>query len=150
MIGPTAQDLLRKLLVKDPHRRLGSGPRGSEDIKAHSFFKVLLTFNHSRPQHVLPPLTPNSSRLLLVSSPQGLNWADLAQRKVPSPFKPELKSELDVGNFAEEFTGMDPVYSPASTPPSTGRLFQVRMFNSLIINQIMQSDGLRLFSAEFF
>uniref|UniRef100_A0A8C4I686 non-specific serine/threonine protein kinase n=1 Tax=Dicentrarchus labrax TaxID=13489 RepID=A0A8C4I686_DICLA len=93
MIGPTAQDLLRKLLVKDPHRRLGSGPRGSEDIKAHSFFK-------------------------------GLNWADLAQKKVPSPFKPELKSELDVGNFAEEFTGMDPVYSPASTPPSTGRLFK--------------------------
>lgn len=43
MIGPTAQDLLKKLLVKDPHRRLGSGPRGSEDIKAHSFFKVLLT-----------------------------------------------------------------------------------------------------------
>lgn len=43
MIGHTAQDLLKKLLVKDPHRRLGSGPRGSGDIKAHSFFKVLLT-----------------------------------------------------------------------------------------------------------
>uniref|UniRef100_A0A665XBR5 non-specific serine/threonine protein kinase n=1 Tax=Echeneis naucrates TaxID=173247 RepID=A0A665XBR5_ECHNA len=97
MIGPTAQDLLKKLLVKDPHKRLGSGPRGAEDIKAHSFFK-------------------------------GLNWAELAQKKVPSPFKPELKSELDVGNFAEEFTGMDPVYSPASTPPSTDRLFQESQF----------------------
>uniref|UniRef100_A0A8C9ZMB8 Ribosomal protein S6 kinase n=1 Tax=Sander lucioperca TaxID=283035 RepID=A0A8C9ZMB8_SANLU len=97
MIGPTAQDLLKKLLVKDPHKRLGSGPRGSEDIKAHTFFK-------------------------------GLNWADLAQKKVSSPFKPELKSELDVGNFAEEFTGMDPVYSPASTPPSTDRLFQESHF----------------------
>lgn len=61
----------------------------------------------------------------LVFVQQGLSWADLAQKKVPSPFKPELKSELDVGNFAEEFTGMDPVYSPASTPPSTDRLFQV-------------------------
>uniref|UniRef100_A0A8C5G6S4 Ribosomal protein S6 kinase n=1 Tax=Gouania willdenowi TaxID=441366 RepID=A0A8C5G6S4_GOUWI len=97
MIGHTAQDLLRKLLVKDPHRRLGSGPRGAEDIKAHSFFK-------------------------------GLNWADLAEKKVASPFKPELKSELDVGNFAEEFTGMEPVYSPASTPPSTDRLFQESQF----------------------
>uniref|UniRef100_A0AAX7SGI9 Ribosomal protein S6 kinase n=1 Tax=Astatotilapia calliptera TaxID=8154 RepID=A0AAX7SGI9_ASTCA len=85
MIGPIAQDLLKKLLVKDPHKRLGSGPRGAEDIKAHPFFK-------------------------------GLNWDDLAQKKVASPFKPELKSELDVGNFAEEFTGMDPVYSPAITP----------------------------------
>uniref|UniRef100_A0A673A1P8 non-specific serine/threonine protein kinase n=1 Tax=Sphaeramia orbicularis TaxID=375764 RepID=A0A673A1P8_9TELE len=88
-----AQDLLRRLLVKDPHKRLGHGPGGAQDIKGHPFFK-------------------------------GLNWADLAQKKLPSPFKPELKSELDVGNFAEEFTGMDPVYSPASTPPSTDRLFQ--------------------------
>ncbi|XP_028838426.1 ribosomal protein S6 kinase alpha-4 isoform X1 [Denticeps clupeoides] len=93
LISPIAQDLLKKLLVKDPHKRLGSGPRGAEDIKAHPFFK-------------------------------GLNWTDLAQKKLPSPFRPELRSELDVGNFSEEFTGMDPVYSPASTPPSTDRLFQ--------------------------
>lgn len=56
---------------------------------------------------------------------QGLNWSDLAEKKVQSPFRPELRNELDVGNFAEEFTGMEPVYSPASTPPSTDRLFQV-------------------------
>lgn len=41
IIGPLAQDLLRKLLVKDPHKRLGSGPRGAEDIKCHPFFKVI-------------------------------------------------------------------------------------------------------------
>lgn len=122
MIAPTAQDLLRKLLVKDPHKRLGSGPWGSEDIKAHPFFKVL----HKLVAH----LSLSLSELFLFShvSKQGLNWADLAQKKVPSPFKPELKSELDVGNFSEEFTGMDPVYSPASTPPSTGRLFKVKTY----------------------
>ncbi|KAJ8405177.1 hypothetical protein AAFF_G00321680 [Aldrovandia affinis] len=92
-ISPLARDLLRKLLVKDPRKRLGSGPRGAEDIKGHPFFK-------------------------------GLSWSDLAERKVDAPFKPELRNELDVGNFAEEFTGMEPVYSPASTPPSTDRLFQ--------------------------
>lgn len=126
MIGPTAQDLLRKLLVKDPHRRLGSGPRGSEDIKAHSFFKVLLTWpaNHSNISLPHCPLGVTPCLCFFVPS-QGLNWADLAQKKVASPFKPELRGELDVGNFAEEFTGMDPVYSPASTPPSTGRLFKV-------------------------
>uniref|UniRef100_A0A4W5N0Z1 non-specific serine/threonine protein kinase n=1 Tax=Hucho hucho TaxID=62062 RepID=A0A4W5N0Z1_9TELE len=85
------KDLLRKLLVKDPHKRLGSGPRRAEDIKTHAFFKV---------------------------------WSDLAEKKVVSPFKPEIRSELDTGNFAEEFTGMNPLYSPASTPPSTDRLFQ--------------------------
>lgn len=125
MIEHIAQDLLKKLLVKDPHRRLGSGPRGAEDIKAHPFFKVLqvLTACHL---NICFPLqyVCNSSHLGSVCS-QGLNWADLAQKKVQSPFKPELKNELDVGNFSEEFTGMEPVYSPASTPPSTDRLFQV-------------------------
>uniref|UniRef100_A0AAQ4QY43 non-specific serine/threonine protein kinase n=1 Tax=Gasterosteus aculeatus aculeatus TaxID=481459 RepID=A0AAQ4QY43_GASAC len=58
MIEPTAQDLLRKLLVKDPHRRLGSGPRGSEDIKAHAFFKVrdCPSFSHHLPRS--PPSHP--------------------------------------------------------------------------------------------
>lgn len=136
MIEATAQDLLRKLLVKDPHRRLGSGPRGSEDIKAHPFFKVA--------PHSLTRLSPaTSSRSVLTThqppppSQQGLNWDDLAQKKVEAPFKPELKSELDVGNFAEEFTGMEPVYSPASTPPSTGRLFKVRHPCHCIWNKIM-------------
>lgn len=123
MIGHTAQDLLKKLLVKDPHRRLGSGPRGAEDIKAHPFFKVFISqTSHSSVSSVR---SFHIQQLSLHVPTQGLNWDDLAQKKVPSPFKPELKSELDVGNFAEEFTGMDPVYSPASTPPSTGRLFKV-------------------------
>lgn len=126
MIGHTAQDLLKKLLVKDPHKRLGSGPRGAEDIKAHPFFKVFISLT-SHSSVCLPCAASifSSCLLLLHVPPQGLTWDDLAQKKVPSPFKPELKSELDVGNFAEEFTGMDPVYSPASTPPSTGRLFKV-------------------------
>lgn len=64
MIGPTAQDLLRKLLVKDPHRRLGSGPRGAEDIKAHSFFKVLLTSTAS-PSNISPPVTSSHSSITL-------------------------------------------------------------------------------------
>uniref|UniRef100_A0A671U522 non-specific serine/threonine protein kinase n=1 Tax=Sparus aurata TaxID=8175 RepID=A0A671U522_SPAAU len=112
-------DLLRKLLVKDPHRRLGSGPRGSEDIKAHSFFK-------------------------------GLNWADLAQKKVASPFKPELRGELDVGNFAEEFTGMDPVYSPASTRilftlPGSHALLHQQKANKRTNPFTAQCDSHRLF-----
>lgn len=128
MIGPIAQDLLKKLLVKDPHKRLGSGSRGAEEIKAHPFFKVLLTSLIILVRYaslLVSFFSIHISFHLVFVFQQGLNWADLAQKKLPSPFKPELKSELDVGNFAEEFTGMDPVYSPASTPPSTDRLFQV-------------------------
>lgn len=64
---------------------------------------------------------PNNSPFSL----QKLNWEDLAAKKVPAPFKPVIRDELDVSNFAEEFTDMDPTYSPAALPQNCDRIFQV-------------------------
>nr|XP_033806925.1 ribosomal protein S6 kinase alpha-5 isoform X2 [Geotrypetes seraphini] len=55
---------------------------------------------------------------------QNINWVNLAAKKVPAPFKPVIRNELDVGNFAEEFTDMDPTYSPAAVPQNADRIFQ--------------------------
>lgn len=44
---------------------------------------------------------------------------------MPAPFKPVIRDELDVSNFAEEFTEMDPTYSPAALPQNCDRIFQV-------------------------
>ncbi|XP_068942099.1 ribosomal protein S6 kinase alpha-5 isoform X2 [Petaurus breviceps papuanus] len=88
-----AKDIIQHLLMKDPKKRLGCGPRDADEIKEHPFF-------------------------------QKINWDDLAAKKVPAPFKPVIRDELDVSNFAEEFTEMDPTYSPAALPQSSERLFQ--------------------------
>ncbi|XP_070609370.1 ribosomal protein S6 kinase alpha-5 [Erythrolamprus reginae] len=53
-----------------------------------------------------------------------INWNDLAAKKVSAPFKPIIRDELDVSNFAEEFTEMDPTYSPATIPEAADKLFQ--------------------------
>lgn len=37
-----AQDLLRRLLCKDPKKRLGAGPQGAQEVKNHPFFQVRL------------------------------------------------------------------------------------------------------------
>ena len=34
-----AKDLIKKFLILDPNKRLGSGPKGTENIKKHPFFK---------------------------------------------------------------------------------------------------------------
>lgn len=47
---------------------------------------------------------------------EGLNWPDLAAKKVPAPFKPNICNELDTNNFAEEFTKQDATDSPAIVP----------------------------------
>ncbi|XP_036099559.1 ribosomal protein S6 kinase alpha-5 isoform X7 [Molossus molossus] len=88
-----AKDLIQRLLMKDPKKRLGCGPRDADEIKEHLFF-------------------------------QKINWDDLAAKKVPAPFRPVIRDELDVSNFAEEFTEMDPTYSPAALPQNSERLFQ--------------------------
>ncbi|XP_053304774.1 ribosomal protein S6 kinase alpha-5-like [Spea bombifrons] len=90
-LSAEARDLLQKLLLKDPKKRLGA--TGACPIKDHPFFK-------------------------------GLDWDALAQRKVSPPFRPTLRSETDVSNFSDEFTSLDPVYSPADTPPSGAHVFQ--------------------------
>ncbi|XP_029453648.1 ribosomal protein S6 kinase alpha-5 [Rhinatrema bivittatum] len=88
-----AKEIIQSLLIKDPKKRLGCGPSGSEEIKKHPFF-------------------------------QNINWDNLAAKKVPAPFKPVIRDELDVGNFAEEFTDLDPTYSPAAVPQNADRIFQ--------------------------
>ncbi|XP_015424465.1 PREDICTED: ribosomal protein S6 kinase alpha-4 [Myotis davidii] len=119
-IGPVAQDLLQRLLCKDPRKRLGAGPQGAQEVKSHRFF-------------------------------QGLDWAALAARKIPAPFQPQIRSELDVSNFAEEFTRLEPVYSPAGSPPSgDSRIFQGYSFvapsilfdhNNAVMSDVLEAPG---------
>ncbi|KAG8522676.1 Ribosomal protein S6 kinase alpha-4, partial [Galemys pyrenaicus] len=119
-IGPVAQDLLQRLLCKDPKKRLGAGPQGAQEVKSHPFF-------------------------------QGLDWAALAARKIPAPFRPQIRSELDVGNFAEEFTRLEPIYSPAGSPLSGDpRIFQGYSFvapsilfdrNNAVMMDVLEAPG---------
>lgn len=59
------------------------------------------------------------------SNLQKIIWEELAAKRVPAPFKPVIRDELDVSNFADEFTEMDPTYSPAALPQNCDRIFQV-------------------------
>ncbi|KAK2892053.1 ribosomal protein S6 kinase alpha-5 isoform X1 [Channa argus] len=115
-IGPLAKDLIQGLLIKDPKKRLGSGPNGAENVKKHLFY-------------------------------QKINWEDLAAKKVPAPFKPVIRDELDVSNFADEFTEMDPTYSPAALPQNCDRIFQGYSFMapSILFNRnVVMDDHVQL------
>ncbi|KAF8924193.1 kinase-like domain-containing protein [Dissophora ornata] len=77
-ISPNAQDLIQKLLDKNPKTRMGSGPNAAEAvaaIKAHPFF-------------------------------QGIDFERLQTRDVTPPFQPHvgITGDLDVSNFDAHFT----------------------------------------------
>ena len=72
-LSQAAQDLLSRILVRDPEKRLGSGELDAEEIKTHEFFK-------------------------------DMNWVELANAKIPPPWRPEVAGSLDVSHFDTDFT----------------------------------------------
>lgn len=160
-ISRDVMDLLLKLLQKDPKVRLGG--KGAHEIKAHPFFKVLKweeiriicfqpfvlscgSSNHWRFELPVFWLTLRSTFCL-----QTVDWDLLSQKKIAAPFKPRIGDELDVSNFAEEFTDMVPTYSPAAVPKTADRIFKVQWTELLksqtlceTINGANSSDIFRL------
>lgn len=39
-MGPLAKDIIQRLLIKDPKKRLGSGPSGAQNVKSHPFYQA--------------------------------------------------------------------------------------------------------------
>ena len=52
-----AKDLLNKLFIKDPEKRLGSGPNGVNDIKSHIFFSSI-NWESILEKKIKPPFIP--------------------------------------------------------------------------------------------
>ncbi|KAI8340236.1 kinase-like domain-containing protein [Chlamydoabsidia padenii] len=74
-VSNQCRDLIRKLLQKDEHKRLGSRA-GASDVKSHPFFKSI---NFALLRHLEPPILP------LIQSPDGvdaLNFRKMAAESI--------------------------------------------------------------------
>ncbi|CAI5455679.1 unnamed protein product [Caenorhabditis angaria] len=80
-----AISIMRRLLRKTPDKRLGSGERDAEDVKAQRFFR-----------HI------------------NWDWDRLLNREIRPPFQPQIRDPEDVSNFDEEFTSEKAKYSSAT------------------------------------
>ena len=86
-LSGTSCNFIKKLLQRNPERRLGSQKstmfetRGTQELKNHSFF-------------------------------QGTNWVHVFERRREAPHVPTVNGELDTSNFDEEFTRASVLDSP--------------------------------------
>jgi len=69
------QDLIHKLLDKNAYRRLGSGPKGAKEVKAHPWFSKVF------------------------KDMLGFTWPKLEGRTNQAPYVPELESDEDDRHF---------------------------------------------------
>ncbi|KAL6436682.1 hypothetical protein ACFW04_004850 [Cataglyphis niger] len=76
-LSDTVWDLIRRLLIKDPRRRLGGGPGDAKELKDHPFF-----------MNAAPDFT----------------WEALEKKQIQPPIVPQITHELDTSNFSDEFT----------------------------------------------
>ncbi len=70
---------------------------------------------------------------------EGINWEDLAAKRVPAPFKPPLHNELDTNNFADEFTRQRACDSPGILPPHSNNeehLFRVSVVTRYLLQNV--------------
>ena len=56
-LSKEAVDILTKFFIKDPEKRLGSGPNGLNDIKAQPFF-ASINWQSILEKKIKPPFTP--------------------------------------------------------------------------------------------
>ena len=73
-----------------------------------------------------------------------VNWDDLLQKNIPAPFVPKIHSAIDVSNFSEEFTSMNPVDSPGLVPPNVEKVFKGYSFiaPSVLFSENCVSDDI--------
>ena len=60
-LSKEAIDLLERLFIKDPDKRLGCGPNGSQDIKSHPFF-AKISWEDILDKKIMPPFMPELRR----------------------------------------------------------------------------------------
>uniref|UniRef100_A0A914WQZ9 Ribosomal protein S6 kinase n=1 Tax=Plectus sambesii TaxID=2011161 RepID=A0A914WQZ9_9BILA len=52
---------------------------------------------------------------------KGIDWGKMVKKELVPPIQPKMAHQLDVSNFAEEFTRQTPVYSPAESPDTSAK-----------------------------
>lgn len=58
----------------------------------------------------------------------GIDWSAVGKRECKPPLKVALNSNVDVENFAAEFTKQEPIFSPADGPVNYNGVFRVWLY----------------------
>lgn len=99
-LSEDAWDLISKLLEWDPTKRLGSGAKGTENIKKHKFFKDLewdKLYTKSLPAPFIPRVTSNDD----ISQIDKMFTNELPQE---TPTESNLNLNQKKRNYYEGFT----------------------------------------------
>lgn len=105
-LSSPAASLIRSLLAKDPAKRLGHGPSGSDDIKRHPFFKEINWAKLER-REISAPFDPSVSGVESVENFDKI-WTDLPPQDSPGGTPRDDAPIGDADKLFEGFTYVAP------------------------------------------
>uniref|UniRef100_UPI00358ED4CD ribosomal protein S6 kinase beta-1-like isoform X2 n=1 Tax=Myxine glutinosa TaxID=7769 RepID=UPI00358ED4CD len=146
-ITPNARDLLKKLLKRNPARRLGGGTNDAQDVQAHPFFKHICWFELQE-RKLQPPFRPclqseddasqfdsKFTKLTPVDSPEGAaistsaNEAFLGFTYVAPSVLDSLREPF---SFQPKFRSPRRLSSTPNTPISPGNVNLLEPFSGIV------------------
>lgn len=86
MVTTEAHSLLKGLLQKDPSKRLGSGPKGADEIKSHKWFRPI-NWKKLEARELQPKFKPNVSGKECTANFDNC-WTTLPANDSPAPTPP--------------------------------------------------------------
>ncbi|KAA8517631.1 hypothetical protein F0562_015105 [Nyssa sinensis] len=98
-----AHSLLKGLLQKDPSKRLGNGPTGSDEIKRHKWFKPI-NWKKLEAREIQPSFRPEVAGKLCIAN-FDKRWTDMPLLDSP------VSSPNSNGNIFQDFTYIRPAAS---------------------------------------
>lgn len=111
-LSPEAQSLLRALFKRNPTNRLGSGPNGIEDIKAHAFFSSI-DWDQLVKKSVSPPFQPT------VVADDAFHFDTEYTSRTPKD-SPAVPASATTHELFRGFSYVAPLLNEDSAPSSAG------------------------------
>jgi len=111
-LSPEAQSLLRALFKRNPTNRLGSGPNGIEDIKAHTFFSSI-DWDQLVKKSVSPPFQPT------VVADDAFHFDTEYTSRTPKD-SPAVPASATTHELFRGFSYVAPLLNEDAAPPSSG------------------------------
>lgn len=77
---------------------------------------------------------------------KGVDWDDIYHKRLPTPFKPQIKDAKDTSNFDQEFTSVTPVLTPVQSGKLNSNLFTKSTLTCFLVLSAAHQEEFRGFS----
>ena len=71
---------------------------------------------------------------------RNISWEEIYDKKIPTPFQPQIKDATDTSNFDQEFTSVTPVLTPVQSGKFSGSRPTIERLANFVFSAVLTQD----------